>query len=67
MPINPVRADLLRDGKVLIVAGSENEPDNENNSVSAVWDLAAHGHCSTDAFWDVFCNVGTFFEVTRSL
>src|SRR5262249_53283379 len=42
MPINPISATLLRNGKVLIVAGSEN--DASNNSVgsesyrAAVWD-----------------------------
>lgn len=28
MPINPIRLDLLRNGKLLIVAGSENDPIN---------------------------------------
>jgi hypothetical protein len=61
MPINPIRADLLHNGKVLIVAGSENEPDNEANSKSAVWDLAAQTITVQPMLWDVFCNGGTFF------
>ena len=43
MPINPIHAGLLRTGKVLIVAGSENEPikHNAGSSKAAVWDLQA--------------------------
>jgi hypothetical protein len=67
MPINPIRADLLRNGKVLIVAGSENEPDNENNSVSAIWDLAAQTVTVQPMLWDVFCNGGTFFADGRCM
>src|SRR4051812_23017320 len=44
MPINPISANLLPNGKVLIVAGSENDADN-NASYSesyrnAIWDPA---------------------------
>jgi galactose oxidase-like protein/Big-like domain-containing protein/PKD domain-containing protein len=67
MPINPIRLDLLRNGKVLIVAGSENEPDNENNSVSAVWDLVAQTVTVQPMLWDVFCNGGTFFADGRCM
>jgi len=66
MPINPIRVDLLRNGKVLIVAGSENEADNDN-SVSAVWDLAAQTVTVQPMLWDVFCNGGTFFEDGRCM
>jgi Domain of unknown function (DUF1929)/PKD domain/Bacterial Ig domain len=67
MPINPIRADLLRNGKVLIVAGSENEPDNEANSKAAVWDLAAQTITVQPMLWDVFCNGGTFFADGRCM
>ena len=41
MPINPIRLDLLRNGKLLIVAGSENDPNKhlQGSSKAAVWDL----------------------------
>jgi hypothetical protein len=67
MPINPIRVDLLRNGKVLIVAGSENEPDNEANSKAAVWDLAAQTITVQSMLWDVFCNGGTFFADGRCM
>ena len=66
MSINPIRVDLLRNGKVLIVAGSENEPNNEA-SVSAVWDLAAQTISVQPMLWDVFCNGGTFFADGRCM
>ena len=39
MPINPIHANLLRNGKVLIVAGSENNPNKhlQGSSKAAVW------------------------------
>src|ERR1700756_4358299 len=41
MPINPIHLGLLHTGKVLIVAGSENNPTEHNAKISkaAVWDL----------------------------
>src|SRR6478752_1964796 len=42
MPINPISATLLRTGKVLIVAGSENDASNNSPGAesyrNAVWD-----------------------------
>ena len=67
MPINPIRVDLLRNGKVLIVAGSENEPGNQANSKAAVWDLAAQTITVQSMLWDVFCNGGTFFADGRCM
>ena len=67
MPINPIRVDLLRNGKLLIVAGSENEPDNEANSKAAIWDLAAQTVTVQSMLWDVFCNGGTFFADGRCM
>src|SRR5690349_5305522 len=41
MPINPIHLGLLHTGKVLIVAGSENDPTEltEKISKAAVWNL----------------------------
>ncbi|HET9156547.1 MAG TPA: hypothetical protein VFN91_07770, partial [Myxococcaceae bacterium] len=42
MPINPINATLLRTGQVLIVAGSENDADNNSQGAesyrAALWD-----------------------------
>src|SRR5437588_7924286 len=42
MPINPISANLLPNGKVLIVAGSENDASNNSEGAEsyrgAVWD-----------------------------
>ena len=42
MPINPISANLLPNGKVLIVAGSENDASNNSEGAesyrAAVWD-----------------------------
>jgi Domain of unknown function (DUF1929)/Bacterial Ig domain len=69
MPINPIRLDLLRNGKLLIVAGSENNPNEhlQGGSKAAVWDLPLQTISVQQMLWDVFCNGGTFFEDGRSL
>jgi hypothetical protein len=69
MTINPIRADLLRNGKVLIVAGSENNPNKhlQLSSKAAVWDLAAQTITVQQMLWDVFCNGGTFFADGRCM
>src|SRR5215469_10048604 len=63
MPINPISASLLPDGKVLIVAGSEN--DAKNNSAGAesyrgaIWDPAGSTEGSISVknlSYDVFCS-----------
>ena len=43
MPINPIHFGQLRTGKVLVVAGSENDPNKHAAGISkaAVWDLNA--------------------------
>ncbi|HKQ60883.1 MAG TPA: galactose oxidase-like domain-containing protein [Candidatus Polarisedimenticolaceae bacterium] len=61
MPINPISATLLHTGKVLIVAGSENDFDNHQNSGAesyrnAVWDLATGGIAVQNINYDVFCS-----------
>jgi hypothetical protein len=63
MPINPIRLDLLHNGKLLIVAGSENSPTEHTQGISkaAVWDLAAQTLTVQQMLWDVFCNGGDLF------
>src|SRR6266446_7364131 len=43
MPINPIHMGLLHTGKVLVVAGSENDPTELTQKISkaAVWNLGA--------------------------
>jgi hypothetical protein len=69
MPINPIRLDLLHNGKLLIVAGSENSPTEHTQGISkaAVWDLAAQTLTVQQMLWDVFCNGGTFFADGRCM
>src|SRR5258706_8826928 len=54
-PINPIHVAVLHNGKVLIVAGSEN---NQNNTVykAAVWDPASGTFNEQTTPWDLFCN-----------
>src|ERR1043166_9780024 len=44
MPINPISATLLNTGKILIVAGSENDANNNSHGAesyrNAIWDPA---------------------------
>jgi hypothetical protein len=76
MPINPIRLDLLRPTptqpwRLLIVAGSENDPNKhlQGSSKAAVWDfdLAAQKFTIIPMLWDVFCNGGTFFADGRCM
>jgi hypothetical protein len=55
MPINPIHAALLHNGKVLIVSGSGNLPSNSNWQ-AAIFDPTT-GAITTQALtWDMFCN-----------
>jgi len=62
MPINPIHAALLDTGKVLIVSGSGNDPNNAfpiNNNPdyeAAVWDLQTGKITTQRVGWDMFCN-----------
>src|SRR5438477_2008019 len=62
MPINPIHAALLHTGKVLIVAGSGNDPNNAFPSntnpdyESAIWDPQAGKITTQRVAWDMFCN-----------
>jgi hypothetical protein len=63
MPINPISATLLHTGKILIVAGSENDPDNYSTGAesyrAAVWDPSGTDESSIavqNLSYDVFCS-----------
>jgi hypothetical protein len=64
VPINPIHVALLHNGKVLIVAGSEN---NQNNTVykAAVWTPAAGSFSQQTTPWDLFCNGMSFLPDGR--
>src|SRR5262249_28610575 len=73
---NPIHVGLLHTnsnniGKVLIVAGSENDPNKhlQQSSKAAVWDVSATNPLFTilDLPWDVFCNGGTFLADGRCI
>ena len=75
MPINPIHMGLLHTGKVLIVAGSENNPTEHKAKISkaAVWYLGGGNITqgtitrTPDLTWDVFCNGWAFFPDGRCL
>jgi hypothetical protein len=75
MPINPIHMGLMHTGKVLIVAGSENDPTEHKQKLSkaAVWYLGGGNITqgtitrTPDLTWDVFCNGWAFFPDGRCL
>jgi galactose oxidase-like protein/glyoxal oxidase-like protein len=68
MPINPIHAALLSNGRVLVVAGSGNCPPSQsgcptgppygppNNSGALLWDPVAGTITQFSVSWDMFCN-----------
>ena len=60
MPINPISATLLSNGRILIVSGSEDDTFNKSGSYrSAVWDPRGTHECSIavqNLTYDVFCS-----------
>jgi len=63
MPVNPISATLLHTGEVLIVAGSENDANNNSSGSesyrSAVWDPTGTDLSSihvSEIYYDVFCS-----------
>jgi hypothetical protein len=63
MPINPISATLLPTGRVLIVAGSENDAKNNSEGAesyrAAIWDPTGNTESSIavkDLTYDVFCS-----------
>jgi hypothetical protein len=55
MPINPVHAALLHNGKVLVVSGSGNLPSNTNFQ-AGVFDPQTGTVTTQPVSWDMFCN-----------
>jgi PKD repeat protein len=55
LPINPVHVALMRNGQVLIVAGSGNVA-SETNFQAAVWDPQSELFFTQPLAWDMFCN-----------
>jgi hypothetical protein len=55
MPINPVHAALLQNGKVLVVSGSGNLPSNTNLQ-AAVFDPQTGTVTTQTVGWDMFCS-----------
>jgi hypothetical protein len=68
MPINPIHVGLLLTGKILIVAGSENDPSQHDEvSRAALWDMSTGTFAAYDLAWDVFCNGMAFLPDGRAL
>ena len=74
MPINPISANLLPNGKVLIVAGSENDASNNSKGSesyrAAVWDPTGVTESSIsvqELTYDVFCSGTAALPDGRSL
>ena len=74
MPINPISASLLPDGKVLIVAGSENDKTNNSKGAesyrAAIWDptrSTEDGLAIQNLTYDVFCSGTAALPDGRSL
>src|SRR5713101_6045938 len=55
MPINPVHAAVLHNGKVLVVSGSGNLPSNTNFQ-AGVFDPQTGTVTTQPVSWDMFCN-----------
>src|SRR5207302_2358749 len=55
MPINPIHAALLNNGKVVIVSGSGNVAGNTSFR-AALWDPQAGTITTQPVGWDMFCN-----------
>ena len=58
MPLNPIHCGLLHTGKVVVVAGSENDPSKHKDGqyLAAVWDPQTGLFNIQNLLWDVFCN-----------
>ena len=65
-PINPIHVALLRTGRVLIVAGSENDP-TVTTYRAAVYDPTTGIFTVQTIPWDLFCNAMSFLPDGRVL
>ena len=66
MPINPIHAGLLRTGKVLVVAGSENDATITTYR-AALFDPSTGATSVQSLPWDLFCNALSFLPDGRAL
>ena len=66
MPINPIHAGLLRTGKVLVIAGSENDATVTTHRW-AVWNPQTGTISVESTPWDLFCNGMSFLPDGRVL
>lgn len=55
MPINPVHVALMRNGRVLVVSGSGNDPNNDHLA-AGVYDPVSETIDTFTITWDMFCN-----------
>ena len=73
MPTNPVHAALLHTGKVLIVSGSGNDPNNASpintnpDYEATVWDPQSGKITAQRIGWDMFCNGMSIMQDGRAL
>ncbi len=58
MPINPIHVNLMHDGQILVVAGSENTPKEHQlgEYYAAVWNTQTGAIAVQALLWDLFCN-----------
>src|SRR5438552_3993966 len=79
MPINPIHAALLGNGRVLVVPGSGNCPPSQsgcppgppygpsNNSGALLWDPTTGAITQFSVSWDMFCNAMALLKDGRAL
>ena len=69
MPISPIHVGLMHSGKVLVVAGSENDASEHQQQISraAVWNPQTGTITVQNLQWDVFCNGAACFPDGRFL
>src|SRR5687767_5177313 len=65
-PLNPIHVGLLRTGRVLIVAGSENDP-TVTTFRAAMWDPQTGVFDVKTIPWDLFCNGVSYLPDGRAL
>jgi hypothetical protein len=66
MPINPIHVGLMRTGKIVVVAGSENDP-TVTTYRAAVYNPATGSIAVQTIPWDLFCNGLSWLPDGRAL
>jgi hypothetical protein len=66
MPINPIHVGLMRTGKIVVVAGSENDP-TVSTYRAAVYDPSTGAISVQTTPWDLFCNGLSWLPDGRAL